>query len=65
MHDYQVGGPVDVYEISYSLSIFNSINAFTMTAGQTLALTGLATGTTVNLLGDIKFGVRFVHASQF
>lgn len=29
-----------------------------MTAGVTLALTGLANGTTVNLLGDVTFGVK-------
>lgn len=35
-----------------------SIEKFTMTAGKTLALTGLASGTTVNLLGEVTFGVR-------
>lgn len=34
-----------------------SINPFTMTAGKTLALTGLENGTVINLLGDITFGV--------
>ncbi|KZP02628.1 glycoside hydrolase family 28 protein [Athelia psychrophila] len=34
-----------------------NIEAFTMTAGETLAITGLASGTTVNLLGDVTFGV--------
>jgi galacturan 1,4-alpha-galacturonidase len=29
-----------------------------MTAGKTLALTGLANGTMINLLGDVTFGVR-------
>lgn len=28
-----------------------------MTAGETLAITGLASGTTVNLLGEVTFGV--------
>ena len=32
-----------------------------MTAGKTLALTGLANGTTVNLLGDVTFGVRYEY----
>jgi hypothetical protein len=30
-----------------------------MTAGKTLALTNLADGTTVNLLGDVTFGFRY------
>ena len=30
-----------------------------MTAGVTMALTGLANDTTVNLLGEVTFGVRF------
>ena len=34
-----------------------SIEAFTMTAGETLAITGLASGTAVNLLGEVTFGV--------
>lgn len=29
-----------------------------MTAGETMAITGLASGTTVNLLGEVTFGVR-------
>jgi galacturan 1,4-alpha-galacturonidase len=33
-----------------------NINAFTVPAGKTLAITALD-GTTVNLLGDVKFGV--------
>ena len=44
-----------------------SIESFTMTAGKTLSLTGLADGTTVNLLGDVTFGVRYeysLYASQ-
>jgi polygalacturonase len=32
-----------------------------MTAGKTLSLTGLANGATVNLLGDVTFGVKYVH----
>jgi len=32
-----------------------------MTAGKTLALTGLMSGTTVNLLGDVTFGVRYEY----
>jgi hypothetical protein len=45
------------------LTIHNgcSIESFTMTAGKTLALSGLANGTTVNLLGDITFGFKYVH----
>lgn len=35
-----------------------NIEAFTMTAGETLDLTGLASGTTVNLLGEVTFGVK-------
>ncbi|KII91171.1 glycoside hydrolase family 28 protein [Plicaturopsis crispa FD-325 SS-3] len=35
-----------------------NVESFTMTAGETLALTGLASGTTVNLLGDVTFGVK-------
>jgi len=31
-----------------------------MTAGKTLSLTGLANGATVNLLGDVTFGVKYV-----
>ncbi|KZP10501.1 glycoside hydrolase family 28 protein [Athelia psychrophila] len=34
-----------------------NIESFTMTAGKTLAITGLASGTTVNLLGEVTFGV--------
>jgi galacturan 1,4-alpha-galacturonidase len=30
-----------------------------MTAGETLALTGLANGATVNLLGDVTFGFKY------
>lgn len=33
-----------------------------MTAGKTLSLTGLADGTTVNLLGDVTFGVRYEYS---
>ncbi|KZP10503.1 glycoside hydrolase family 28 protein [Athelia psychrophila] len=34
-----------------------NIESFTMTAGKTLAITGLASGTAVNLLGEVTFGV--------
>ncbi|KZP09160.1 glycoside hydrolase family 28 protein [Athelia psychrophila] len=34
-----------------------NIEPFTMTAGVTLAITGLASGTAVNLLGEVTFGV--------
>ncbi|KZP09158.1 glycoside hydrolase family 28 protein [Athelia psychrophila] len=34
-----------------------NIESFTMTAGETLAITGLASGTAVNLLGEVTFGV--------
>lgn len=33
-----------------------NINSFTMTAGETLDLTGLTSGTVVNLKGDVTFG---------
>ena len=36
-----------------------------MTAGVTMALTGLTNGTTVNLLGDVTFGVRLEVVSCF
>nr|BAH29710.1 endopolygalacturonase 2 precursor [Agroathelia rolfsii] len=35
-----------------------NIESFTMTAGETMALTNLASGTTVNLLGEVTFGFR-------
>lgn len=32
-----------------------------MTAGKTLSLTDLANGTTVNLLGEVTFGVQYAQ----
>jgi len=32
-----------------------------MTAGKTMDLTGLVNGATVNLLGDVTFGVKYVY----
>lgn len=41
-------------------NLLTSIESFTMTAGETMALTGLASDTTVNLLGTVTFGVEYV-----
>jgi galacturan 1,4-alpha-galacturonidase len=52
-----IKSPSDVTSSNLACTTIN-IESFTMTAGVTLALTGLANGTTVNLLGDVTFGVK-------
>ena len=42
-----------------------SIESFTMTKGVILDLSGLATGTTVNLLGDVEFAVSHWEGPLF
>ncbi|KIM89492.1 glycoside hydrolase family 28 protein [Piloderma croceum F 1598] len=47
----------DITSANLACSTIN-IESFTMTAGKTLALSGLSNGATVNLLGDITFGFK-------
>ena len=61
MHHYQVSSKLFLVMILWLTYDGYSIESFNMTAGNTLALTGLASGTTVNLMGEVTFGVEFVH----
>jgi hypothetical protein len=63
MHHHQVSSHNFFFTVT-SLTFCGgySIESFTMTAGKTLSLTGLADGTTVNLLGDVTFGVRYEYS---
>jgi galacturan 1,4-alpha-galacturonidase len=52
-----IKSPSDVTSSNLACTTIN-IESFNMTAGVTLALTGLQNGTTVNLLGEVTFGVK-------
>ncbi|KIM89422.1 glycoside hydrolase family 28 protein [Piloderma croceum F 1598] len=52
-----ISSPADITSANLKCSTIN-IQSFTMTAGKTLSLTGLANGATVNLLGNVTFGVK-------
>jgi galacturan 1,4-alpha-galacturonidase len=52
-----INSPSDVTPSALACTTIN-INSFTMTAGKTLALTGLANNATINLLGDVTFGFK-------
>ncbi|KII95065.1 glycoside hydrolase family 28 protein [Plicaturopsis crispa FD-325 SS-3] len=51
-----ISSPSDITADNLACTTIN-IESFTMTAGKLMDLTGLASGTTVNLVGDVTFGV--------